>query len=288
MTRVGQSAQAEAPRALSASQAAFRPILTWVGGKVQLLPALLRAVPATFGRYFEPFAGGAALFFRLAPSRATLADVEPGLIDCYRGVATDADAVIAELEQHAAKHCREHYLAVRGRWNAGARTAGAFLYMNRAGFNGLWRVNRLGECNVAFGRLDNPAVICRPDLLRAVAPLLARTELRCAGYAESTASAVAGDLVYLDPPYVPTSASSSFTSYGSGTWSADDHRALAAHAAELRARGCHVIASNSDTPLVRELYADWHLTEVSRAGAINSDPAKRGRVAELLITGTAP
>jgi DNA adenine methylase len=276
--------------ALAPAPASATPIVKWVGGKSKLLPELLARLPARHGRYFEPFAGGAALFFRLAPAAAVLADRNPDLIAVYRAVAGDVDAVIRRLELHRRLHDEKHYYGVRERWNdrgvswSPVDRAAAFIYLNKTCYNGLWRVNRAGEFNVPVGRYVDPP-ICAADGLRAAARVLATAELRHGDYHEAVADARAGDLVYFDPPYDPVTDTARFTSYTDGGFGPDDQRALAALARRLVARGCHVLLSNSDTPFVRSLYAGLRIDRVSCPRAINCKAGSRGEVSEVIVIG---
>lgn len=266
------------------------PVVKWVGGKTKLLGELLARVPPSFGRYYEPFCGGAALFFRLAPRRAVLADSNADLINLYRAIASDVEAVIRRLEHHRAAHGDAHYYDMRARWNdrdhawPAAERAAAFIYLNKTCFNGLWRVNRAGDFNVPIGRYTDPP-ICVPDVLRAARDVLARAKLRHADYRTAVADARAGDLVYFDPPYDPVTTTASFTSYTADAFGPDDQRALADCARELVARGCRVMLSNSDTPFIRSIYKGFRIDRVKCPRAINSNAAKRGDVDELIITG---
>lgn len=277
---------AEGPKQASQDAARARPVLKWLGGKAKLAPAILDRVPETYGRYFEPFAGGAALFFALQPERAVIADSNADLMAMYRAVARAPEIVINLLENHRSKHSEAHYLAVRDAWNCGAAVlvearAAALLYLNRACFNGLYRVNRLGEFNVGFGKA--PAVKLYAKLyaenIRAASAVLARADLRTGDYRDAIADATAGDLVYYDPPYDGT-----FASYTPGKCTEVDQAEIAFTARTLAARGATVIVSNADTPRIRALYAGWTIDVVSRAGTVSCDPGKRGRVAELIIT----
>jgi DNA adenine methylase len=266
------------------------PIVKWVGGKSKLLPELTARLPEYFERYFEPFAGGAAMFFRIAPERAVLADSNSDLIGLYRCLAHDVGAVIRKLEHHRATHSEEHYYATRTRWNdrerswSSADRAATFIYLNKTCFNGLWRVNRAGAFNVPIGRYTDPP-ICVPDSLRAAQAVLARAELRCADYRTAVRDAGRGDLVYFDPPYDPVTPTANFTSYTAGAFGPDDQRALADTARELVARGCRVMLSNSDTPFIRSLYKGFQIDRVKCSRAINSNAAKRGEVDEVIVTG---
>ena len=266
------------------------PVVKWVGGKTKLLPELLARLPRTYARYYEPFAGGAALFFRLAPRRAVLADRNTDLIGLYRALAREPRAVIAALGAHRAAHGEAHYYATRARWNdrdttwTPAERAAAFVYLNKTCFNGLWRVNRAGDFNVPIGRYVDPP-ICVPEALHAAHDVLARAKLRCADYRTAVDDARTGDLVYFDPPYDPVTTTANFTSYTADAFGPDDQRELAACARSLVARGCAVMLSNSDTTFVRSLYRGFRIERVKCARAINSNAAKRGEVDELIVTG---
>jgi DNA adenine methylase len=266
------------------------PVIKWVGGKSKLLPELVARLPDRFERYFEPFAGGAALYFRIAPDRAVLADSNSDLIGLYRSLAHDVAAVIRKLEHHRTAHCEEHYYATRARWNdrerswSSADRAATFIYLNKTCFNGLWRVNRAGAFNVPIGRYTDPP-ICVPEALRAASALLGRTTLRCCDYQAAVADARRGDLVYFDPPYDPVTVTANFTSYTSDSFGPAEQRALADTARSLVARGCCVMLSNSDTPFIRSLYKGFQIDRVKCARAINSNAAKRGDVDEVIVTG---
>jgi len=265
------------------------PVVKWVGGKTKLLPELLARMPVRFGRYYEPFAGGAALFFRVAPERAVLADSNSDLIGLYTCLSGDVAGVIRRLEHHREAHSEAHYYATRTRWNdreaswVSADRAATFIYLNKTCFNGLWRVNRAGAFNVPIGRYTDPP-ICVPDALRAAGSLLGRTTLQCCDYQDAVTGARRGDLVYFDPPYDPVTVTANFTSYTSDTFGALHQRELADTARSLVARGCRVMLSNSDTPFIRSLYKGFHIDRVKCARAINSNAAKRGDVDEVIIT----
>lgn len=267
------------------------PPVKWVGGKTRLLPELLARMPARFGRYYEPFCGGAALFFKLAPERAVLGDANPELMNLYRVLARgDVEQVIEFLRAHAESHLAQHeyYYQVRRLWNRSKawteiQRAAAFVYLNKTCFNGLWRVNADGEFNVPKGDYKSPT-ICDAEGLRAAAAALARAELREGNYWSTVLDAEPGDLVYMDPPYVPLTKTSSFTSYTEGGFGLEDQRLLAGGARMLMNRGVHVVLSNSDAPLVHELYTGFRIDRVQCGRGINSDASKRGAVSELIIS----
>ena len=287
--RVAQRAEARPRRARRPSPLSPTPIVKWAGGKTRLLSALASRAPASFRRYFEPFAGGAALFFHLAPRSAVLSDLNADLIGTYHSVAWHVESVIRRLRHHRLRHEADYYYAMRERWNArderdsALDRAALFIYLNKTCYNGLWRVNRRGAYNVPIGRYTDPPVCDAPGL-RAASRLLQRAEL-CAGtYRDAVASVAAGDFVYFDPPYHPLSPTASFTSYTSASFAASDQEELASAARELSDRGATVMLSNSDTPLIRELYRDWQIDEVRCSRAINSRGGSRGKVGEVVIT----
>ena len=266
------------------------PVVKWVGGKTKLLPELMARMPERYNRYYEPFAGGAALFFRLAPKRAVLADYNHDLVGLYTTIAKDVNAVIRRLEMHHKAHSETHYYQTRERWNdrevswSTPERAAAFIYLNKTCFNGLWRVNRSGAFNVPIGRYTDPP-ICVPEALRAAQQVLSRAEIRRADYREAVADAKAGDFLYFDPPYDPITPTANFTSYTSNVFGPDQQQELADTARQLIAKGCYVMLSNSDTPFIRSIYKGLKIDRVKCARAINSNAAKRGDVDEVIITG---
>lgn len=266
------------------------PIVKWAGGKTRLLPRLLAEVPSRFRRYYEPFMGGAALFFALEPEQAVLGDVNKALVATYRAVVEGPDALIRRLLEHRSRHAREAYFyEVRSWWNhdpaprSVEEIGAAMIYMNKTGFNGLWRENKKGEFNVPRGNYDNP-VIFDEETLRAASVALSRARILCARFDETTADAGDGDFVYFDPPYDPLSDTSSFTAYAANPFGKAEQRALAEHARLLRDRGAFVMLSNNDTPFVRELYDGFEISTAPCGRSINSKASGRGKIDEVIIT----
>jgi DNA adenine methylase len=249
------------------------------------LPELLRHVPEGHGRYFEPFVGGGALFFQLRPAEALLTDVNERLIRTYIGVRDHVEQVLALLESYP--HEEAFFYRLRDvdiDDKSDAEVAAWFIYLNKVGFNGLYRVNRQNRFNVPFGRHKNPA-ICDEATLRACSAALAGASIEKADFEAAVASAVPGDLVYFDPPYVPLSVTSSFTSYTSSGFGSDAQRRLKQVALDLKQRGVHVLLSNSSAEFVRDLYqTSFTLTEVSATRLVNSKATRRGAITELVIT----
>lgn len=262
-----------------------KPFLKWAGGKAKMLPHLLPKIPV-FHTYHEPFAGGAALYFALQPSAAILSDANSELIATYRAVRDDVDGVIEALNQHYYE--RDYYHFIRSldpkRLTAAERAA-RFIFLNRTCFNGLYRVNQKGKFNVSFGRYVNP-LICNEPLLRACSEALQATSLMNCEFDQTLELAQPGDFAYFDPPYVPISRTANFGGYTAGGFSQVDQERLAATARQLSSMGVWVMLSNSDTPLVHQLYEGFTIqviTGITRA--INSSPTKRAcQVSEVLIT----
>jgi DNA adenine methylase len=264
-----------------------RPFLKWAGGKGQLLEQLRPLLPDRIeGRYFEPFVGSAALFFALRPATATLSDVNRELIDCYRAVQKRVSDVVAALQSHEYEESR--YYMVRGQQPADLELparAARTIYLNKTGYNGLYRVNRAGRFNVPFGRYTNPGFRSAESVenLRACSRALKAATLGVRDFGEVVRHAGRGDFVYFDPPYVPLSDTSDFTSYVPGGFGQGEQERLAEVFAELSRTGVRAMLSNSDTPAVRELYAAYRIDTVTASRSINSRAKGRGKVREVVV-----
>jgi len=260
------------------------PFVKWVGGKRELLPTLLPHAPKSFGTYFEPFVGGGALFFHLVPRRAVLGDSNERLIRAYRGVKSDVDGVIALLRNYP--HTKKFYLELRAKdVDAGndPDVAAWLIYLNKTGYNGLYRVNSKNIFNVPHGDYRKPN-ICDEPTLRACSTALAGTTLRHGDFEDVTATAGEGDFVYFDPPYVPRSISSYFTSYTALGFGLAEQERLRDVALRLKHRGVHVLLSNSATELIERLYSrDFELVPVLAKRRVNRDGGGRGAITEYLI-----
>jgi DNA adenine methylase len=260
------------------------PILKWAGGKRQLLTEILKRLPEQFDTYFEPFVGGGAVFFELAAQkrfrRAVLSDQNAELIELYQVVQTDVESLIRELQKM--RYSEEEYYKVRAsRPRLPVRRAARTVYLNRTGYNGLYRVNRSGEFNVPFGRYASPR-ICDPERLRAASQALSGVRLVVADFEPMLRRASDRDAVYLDPPYVPVSETARFAEYQAAQFDAAAHRRLASVFQGLVSRGVRVVLSNSDTPLTRELYSEFDHDFLLARRNINSNGTRRGPVREIL------
>lgn len=264
-----------------------RPILKWAGGKSRLLPEILRLLPEHSDTYYEPFLGGAAVFFSLAHAgrfrRAVLSDRNRDLVDVYRAVKGNVASLIDLLR--AFPHSRDEYYRVReldpARLDLVERAART-IYLNRTGYNGLYRVNRDGKFNVPFGRYTNPNY-CDAPRLHAAASALKSVKLEVADFESMAVQARAGDSIYFDPPYVPVSKTANFASYHHESFALADHERLAKMFGKLERRGVIAVLSNSCTPFTRQLFQDFDWRKVRVSRPINSRAGGRGRVDELLV-----
>jgi DNA adenine methylase len=272
-----------------------KPFLKWAGGKRQLVPELMKTM-ALFnskGTYFEPFLGGAALFFAMRATgwtrAAVLSDINAELMMTYRALR-DTASVIPALRDHEIKYKQQgerYYYAVRAESlnpAYGYAVAARMIFLNKIGFNGLYRVNKSGEFNVPYGRHENPT-ICDAENLKACSIALRGVRLESRSFDGSGSDEPkSGDLVYFDPPYWPVSATADFTAYSKEPFGPAEQERLRDLALRLKARGVHVILSNADVEPVRKLYAKgFEMRRVEARRAINRDATKRGNVGELII-----
>ena len=298
-----------------------RPLLKWAGGKRQLLPTLAHYYPAEFSRYIEPFVGSGAVFFHLASTGALdgrivhLSDVNPDLIGCYLALRDRPEAVIAELaaleREHRTGGERFYYEVRDVRFNPRRATlmaraghaaraaadypadlAAMLIFLNRTGFNGLFRLNRHGAFNVPAGRYTDPR-ICDPEHLRQVAATFRRRNLTIAyqAFEDTLAESGAGDFVYCDPPYAPLTRTANFASYTANGFTASDQMRLQQAVIAACRRGAQVVVSNSSAPEIVETYgapdalaAGLRIRRVPARRAINSQASARGPVDELIIS----
>ena len=258
--------------------------MKWVGGKRQIIAELAYRVPQDIGTYHEPFLGGGALFFHRQPHPAVLSDTNERLIRAYCGVRDDVDRVIELLQSYP--HKKKEFLRLRSApidSGSDAEVAAWLIYLNRTGYNGLYRVNSANTFNVPFGDYKNPTICDEPNL-RACSEALRQTELNVEDFSAVLSRAREGDFVYFDPPYVPLSATSSFTSYTSDGFGMAEQTKLRNTARELKRRGVHVLLSNSNAGAVYELYSQgFKLAKVDAKRTVNCKPNGRGKVTELLI-----
>ncbi len=264
-----------------------RPLLKWAGGKTQLLPELLAKTPKKFGKYIEPFFGGGALFFSLRPDGGVIADSNPELVNLYRAVADSVEVVIERLR--SCTNTEEAFYVMRALdWTklAPADAAARTIFLNRTCFNGLYRVNKSGGFNVPFGRYKNPKILDE-NSLRAASMLLRKTQIVLGDYkAVLSDHAAPGDFVFLDPPYLPVSKYADFKRYTKEQFYEEDHHELAQEVDRLQQMGCHVLLTNSNHPLVHELFGQYKLEVIQTKRYISCNAGSRK--GEDVIVSIAP
>lgn len=271
-----------------------KPFVKWVGGKRQLLKQFRELglyPPEAFNpitnTYHEPFVGGGAVFFDLLPKNAKLSDLNSELVITYNVIKNSVDELIESLQKHI--YDKEYYLKVRAEKVedlSEIEVASRFIFLNRTGFNGLYRVNKSGQFNVPFGRYSSP-VICDEDNLRRVSDALRDTIITHQDYKNVLKTARGGDFIYFDPPYYPISATSSFTSYTAEGFLEKEQAELRDTFVKLHEKGCFVMLSNSDTPFINKLYSGLNgitINKITAGRAINSKGTGRGKITEVLIT----
>ena len=253
-----------------------KPILKWAGGKTQMLKDLLPKVPASYGRYIEPFIGGGAMFFALNPNDAIIADSNPELINMYTQVADNVDKVIEYLKQY--ENTQEMFYEVRAlEWQElpKAEAAARTIYLNKTCFNGLYRVNKKGKFNVPFGRYKSPN-ICDEEALYAASEALQKANIVCGDYLSVLKEyARPGDFIFLDPPYLPISEYADFKRYTKEQFYEEDHVELAKEVFRLQELGCIVILTNSNHPLVHELYEPFNIEVIQTKRYISCSGSNR-------------
>ncbi len=289
-----------------------KPFLKWAGGKGQLLSQLAEHLPGRIGEapftYIEPFVGGGAMLFYMLQHfgnlrKVVINDVNDDLISTYRIVRDDVEALIIRLQALEQEYLSidgqearsRLFYAIRDRYNQrhddGIVRASQLIFLNKTCFNGLYRVNAKGLFNVPFGRYANPT-ICNADVLRADSQLLrsANVEILQGDFTHTSELADGLTFFYLDPPYRPLDATSSFTAYAKGDFDDDDQRQLAAFCKRLDDKGCLWMESNADCSaknpedtFFEDLYRDYHIHRVSASRFINANPSKRGKLTELVI-----
>jgi len=262
-----------------------KPFLNWPGGKRWLVSGHARLLSGANSRLVEPFVGSGAVFFHLEPRNAVLSDTNEQLIEAYRVVRDEPDAVLAVLSRHDREHSKAHYYSVRQSTPpAPPERAARFIYLNRTCFNGIYRVNLKGEFNVPMG--SKSTVLRSDDDFLAWARLLEGADLVAQDFERSLAETGSGDLIYADPPYTVKHNMNNFVKYNEDIFSWEDQVRLAASLHQATERGAHVIASNADSPSVRELYSGpgWTRLTVSRHSRLAASSANRRLTTEIVVS----
>ena len=270
-----------------------KPFVKWAGGKRQIIDKLKFYAPNEFNTYYEPFVGGGALLFELSPRSAVINDCNKELMNVYECLkdAKKFDAMCRELNHHEANHSEEYYYEIRNldrdkaKFNrlADYKRAARTIYLNKACFNGLYRVNSKNEFNVPFGKKERVNTYDGSNLITVSNYLTMNdVEILSVDFEESVKNAKKGDFIYFDPPY--DSETSTFNSYTEGGFGKDEQIRLAKVFKELDSRGCYVMLSNHNTSLINDLYKNFNIHVIEAKRNINSNGKKRGKVKEVIIT----
>ena len=270
-----------------------KPFVKWAGGKRQIMDKLKQHVPDNFNTYYEPFVGGGALFFEIAPKKAVLNDYNTELMNIFECIKDENkfEKLLKELDHHETYHSEEYYYEIRNidrdrkkfsklsEYKRAART----IYLNKACFNGLYRVNSKNEFNVPFGKKTKVNTY-EGQNLGIIHCILNFNDIKLIStdFEAAVKDAKKGDFIYFDPPY--DSDTDTFTSYTEEGFGKEEQRRLAKVYKELSNRGCYVMLSNHNTKLVRELYRDFNIHIIEAKGNINANGKKRGKVEEVIIT----
>lgn len=269
------------------------PFVKWAGGKRQIMNQLLEYKPKKFKHYFEPFVGGGALFLQLMPSHATINDSNKDLICVYKCLRNKKlfKKFYNACKEHEINHNEEYYYQIRDLDKKKTYKnypiylkAARCIYLNKACFNGLYRVNSKGQFNVPSGKYEK--VHCFDDenikrlhkYFNKRKPIILNKD-----FEEAVKTAKAGDFVYFDPPY-DTLNKQSFTSYTTGGFDKKEQERLRDVVVELTNKGVFVMISNANTPFINELYKDFNIHKIEAKRSINSKGEGRGKIEELIIT----
>ena len=270
-----------------------KPFVKWAGGKRQIIDKLKMYVPDEFDVYYEPFVGGGALLFELSPKKAVINDYNEELMNVFDCIKDEDkfNKMCNELNHHEVNHSEEYYYVIRNKdrdktkfkkmpdYKRSART----IYLNKACFNGLYRVNSKNEFNVPFNRKTKVNTYDGQNL-GIIHSYLNFNDITILNtdFEDAVKDAKKGDFIYFDPPY--DSETLIFNSYTETGFGKEEQRRLARVYKELANKGCYVMLSNHNTSLVKELYKDFNIHVIEAKRNINSNGKKRGKVEEVIVT----
>lgn len=269
------------------------PVVKWVGGKRQLLPEIKKYSPKKYNTYFEPFVGGGAVLFELQPKNAIVNDINKELINLYSVIQNNVDDLIEKLsDTESYSNTSDCYYRVRELYRepqkynkmTGVDRAARILYLNKTCYNGLYRVNSMGEFNSPFGSYKNPNII-NSITLKAVSKYFNESNIKFLNgdFEKTVKTAKKDDFVYFDPPYAPISKTSNFTGYNENGFGENEQIRLKELCDTLDKKGVKFLLSNSDCEFIRELYKDYNIVTIKAKRTINSNANNRGAISEVLI-----
>lgn len=276
-----------------------KPILKWVGGKAKLLDYIINNLPENCtGSYYEPFVGGCSVILRIIESEKfkeyTVCDINESLINVYTIVKENVNDLIKELKKEKYSNISENYYKCRERFNhlkihsenfddnnnsAKIEMCALFIFLNKCGFNGMYRENSKGLFNIPFGKMKNPT-ICDEVNLKNVSGVFnnvkVKVNIECCDYSNILELLKENDFVYLDPPYHGT-----FTDYTNNKFGENEQVKLKEFVDVLTTKKVNVMISNSSTEFIKELYKDYKQIVVETKYTVG---VNREKVFELLIT----
>jgi DNA adenine methylase len=273
------------PLGLFPSEVAIKPFLKWAGGKTQLIPELSKYIPTSFNKYIEPFIGGGAFFFYLNPEKAIISDSNEELITTYKAVRDNVEEIIEILDGYKNEETFFYKIrALNPSKLSNAERAARLIYLNKTCFNGLYRVNKKGEFNVPYGKRNGEFL--NQEQLRDSSEFLQNAKILHSDYLATLKKyAKEGDFIFLDPPYYPVGKYSDFKRYTKEFFYHDDHVILKEEFDRLVKMGCHVLLTNSDHPVVMELYKDYEIKVIETKRLISSNPKTRNGK-DIIVIGS--
>lgn len=276
---------ANEPLGLFPSEVAIKPFLKWAGGKTQLIPELSKYIPTSFNKYIEPFIGGGAFFFYLNPEKAIISDSNEELITTYKAVRDNVEEIIEILDGYKNEETFFYKIrALNPSKLSNAERAARLIYLNKTCFNGLYRVNKKGEFNVPYGKRNGEFL--NQEQLRDSSEFLQNAKILHSDYLATLKKyAKEGDFIFLDPPYYPVGKYSDFKRYTKEFFYHDDHVILKEEFDRLVKMGCHVLLTNSDHPVVMELYKDYEIKVIETKRLISSNPKTRNGK-DIIVIGS--
>lgn len=274
----------------------MKPFVKWAGGKRQLLPEIKKRLPAVFNNYYEPFIGGGALLLELGHTPSTISDNNHVLIDAYKTIRDFPNELKKQLNDIQEEHNsiddkdrnKEFYYSKRKEFNDIIysdedliRKTTLFIYLNKACFNGLYRVNQKGFFNVPSNQKTRINLYDNNNI-NEISSFLKHVKIYNQDFEKTVENAQKGDLVFFDSPYAPLNPQS-FDSYTKEGFSIEEHIRLAELYKSLSKKGVFCILTNHNTEFIRDLYRDFTIEEVNVKRMINSDSKNRvGK--EVIIT----
>lgn len=262
-----------------------KPFLKWAGGKTQMISDILKFAPKNFNKYIEPFIGGGAVYFNLNHPQSIISDLNEELVITYKQVKENIVEVIDILEKY--NNNEDFYYKTRAldvNKLSYSERAARLIYLNKTCFNGLFRVNKKGEFNVPYGKRSGSFL--NKDNLIGASNYLQDTEIHHSDYKSVLKKfAKKGDFVFLDPPYQPVGKFSDFKRYTKEFFYENDQIELAEIFKELTNKGCYVMLTNSDHPLILELYKDFQIEIIETKRLISRNPKTRTGIDIIVLGG---